>query len=53
MEKYTVRLDGQGGITYTPRLYGCDECGWTDYDLSFFTLQGKNLYCSLHKEKGN
>lgn len=47
METYTVTLNG-GGITYSPSIYGCDYCGFTDTDKSYFTLIKGELYCSLH-----
>lgn len=50
METYSVRLDG-GKITYSDSTYGCDECGWTDTDRSFFYISGDKLVCSLHKEE--
>jgi hypothetical protein len=48
METYKVKLDN-GAITYTPSNYGCDYCGFTDPDKSYFTLINGALFCSLHK----
>ena len=50
METYTVKLEGNG-ISYTPSVYGCDECGWQDSDRSFFYIKGSELVCSLHREE--
>jgi hypothetical protein len=52
METYTVTLNG-GGITYSPSTYGCDYCGFTDTDKSYFTLIKGALYCSLHVKEAN
>jgi hypothetical protein len=47
MESYSVVLDGRA-INYTVSTYGCDYCGFTDKDKSFFYLVKGGLYCSLH-----
>lgn len=52
MESYTVRLSNKE-ITYTPSIYGCDYCGFTDTDKSYFTLIKGALYCSLHTKENN
>lgn len=50
-ETYTVKLNarGKGSIEYSPSTYGCDYCGWTDTDKSFFYEYEGAIYCSLHK----
>ena len=51
MESYTVKLNA-GSITYAPSIYGCDYCGFTDTDKSYFTLVSGSLFCSLHTKEG-
>jgi hypothetical protein len=51
MESYKVILN-KGAIKYTPSIYGCDYCGFTDEDKSYFTLINGALFCSLHKQEG-
>jgi hypothetical protein len=47
VESYKVILNG-GGVEYTPSLYACDYCGFSDHDKSFFYLINGSLFCSLH-----
>ena len=51
MQSYKVILNG-GSITYAPSIYGCDYCGFTDTDKSYFTLINGSLFCSLHTSEG-
>ena len=51
MQTYKVILNA-GDITYTPSIYGCDYCGFTDTDKGYFTLINGSLFCSLHTSEG-
>jgi len=51
MQTYKVILNGNA-INYTPSIFGCDYCGFTDTDQSYFTLVNGSLFCSLHTNKG-